>query len=116
MEGRGVETYLLNLVNFIFKRKRVPLVLKSGQINPIFKNCKKTNLVNKRHNDNLEKTQSLLQKVFTTGSSSLDAALILSEYIRSKNVHTLLILATLDTQKTFDVVDHCILLRNLFLN
>ena len=62
----------------------------------------------------LEKIQSLPQKGFTTGSSSIDAALILSECTsEAKNVRKSLILATLDAQKAFDVVDHCIPLRKL---
>ena len=72
-------------------------------------------ILNRRHNAQLEKTQSHLQKGFTAGSSSIDAALILSECIsEAKNMCKPLILATLDAQKAFDVVDHCILLRKLY--
>ena len=46
--GWGVDTYLLNLVNFIFKTKRIPSVLKSRQITPIFKKSEKTNPSNYR--------------------------------------------------------------------
>ncbi|MEW8547407.1 MAG: reverse transcriptase domain-containing protein, partial [Candidatus Thiodiazotropha sp.] len=72
-------------------------------------------ILNKRHNARLGESQSHLQKGFTAGSSSIDAALILSECIaEAKNMDKPLILATLDAQKAFDVVDHCILLRKLF--
>ena len=71
-------------------------------------------ILNKRHNMILEKSQSLLQKGFTSAYSSVDAALILSECIsKAKNMHKPLILATLVAKKTFDVVDHKILLRTL---
>ena len=43
--GQYVEIYLLNLVNFIFASKKVPQVLKSGLITPIFKKGEKTNLL-----------------------------------------------------------------------
>ena len=132
--GQYVETYLLNLVNFIFASKKhpppPPPVLKSGLITPIFKKGEKTNpanyrgitvtsillkvvehILNRRHNAQLEKTQSHLQKGFTAGSSSIDAALILSECISQVKP---LILATLDAQSTFDAVDHCILLRKRY--
>ncbi|MEW8547096.1 MAG: hypothetical protein AB2693_26575, partial [Candidatus Thiodiazotropha sp.] len=87
--GHCVEAYLVNLVNFIFAAKRVPPVLKSGQITPIFKKGEKTNpanyrgitvtsiilkvvehILNKRHNARLGESQSHLQKGFTAGSSS----------------------------------------------
>ena len=116
--GQYVEIYLLNLVNFIFASKKVPQVLKSGLITPIFKKGEKTNpanyrgitvtsillkivehILNRRHNAQLEKTQSHLQKGFTAGSTSIDAALILSECIsEAKNMRKPLILATLDAQ------------------
>ena len=120
-------------MNFVFASKTP--VLKSGLITPIFKKGEKTNpanyrgititsvllkvvehILNRRHNAQLEKkTQSHLQKGFTAGSLSIDAALILSECIsEAKNMCKPLILATLDAQKAFDVVNHCILLRKLY--
>ena len=82
--GLCVETYLLNLVNYIFATKRVPAALKSGMIIPIYKKGEKTDpanyrgitmtsvllkitehIHNKRHNNILEKSQSQLQKGFT---------------------------------------------------
>ena len=70
--------------------------------------------MNKRHNLIIGESQSRLQKGFTVGSSSI-AALILSECIaEAKNTRKPLVVATLDAQKGFDVVDHTILLRKLF--
>ena len=55
-------------------------------------------------------SQSRLQKGFTPGRSSIDAALILSECIaEAKNERKPLIVATLDAQKAFDVLDHKLL-------
>lgn len=77
--------------------------------------CWTHSILNKRHNVHLEKTWSFLQKSFTSGSSSTDAALILSECIfKAKNMPRPLILATLETKKPLHIVYHCILLRNLF--
>ena len=73
--------------------------------------------MNCRHNDILDKSQSDLQKGFTAGHSSIDAALILSECIaEAKNSKKPLIVAMLDAQKAFDVVDHDLLLRRLFFD
>ena len=64
-------------------------------------------VLNSRRNAILEITQSRLQKGFTSGCSSLNATLILSECINeSKNNKEELLFTTLDTQKMFDVVDH----------
>ena len=65
----------------------------------------------------LEPTQSWLQKGFTQGCSSLNAAVILIECIQeSKNTRQNLLLTTLDAQKAFDVVNHDSLLRRLYID
>ena len=70
-----------------------------------------------RHNKILEPAQSRLQRGFTTGCSSLNAAVIISECIQeSKNTKQNLLLTTLDAQKAFDVVDHSSLLRRLYFD
>ena len=57
-------------------------------------------ILNRRHNAILDKSQSSLQKGFTAGRSSIDAALILSECTAEiKNSHKPLIVAMLDAQK-----------------
>ena len=69
-------------------------------------------VLNIRHNAKLDPSQLRLQKGFTSGRSSIDAALILSECIaEAKNERMPLIVATLDAQKAFNVVDHKLLLR-----
>ena len=74
-------------------------------------------IINTRHNHIFAPTQSRIQKGFTPGCSSLNAAFILSECIleAANNKHDLL-LTTLDTQKTFDVVDQNSLFRKLYLD
>ena len=74
-------------------------------------------ILNERHNKILLETQSRLQKGFTSGSSSMGAALILSECINeAKDRRDQLYVATLDVQKAFDVVNHELLLRKLYLD
>ena len=73
--------------------------------------------MNERHNQILLDTQSRLQKGFTAGSSTMGAALILIECINeAKNEEEPLFVATLDVQKAFDVVNHELLLRKLYLD
>ena len=73
------------------------------------------NTLNRRHNFILDWTQSGLQRCFTAARTSTDAALFHSEYIsESKNSRELLVVAMLDAQKAFDVMDHNVLLRRLY--
>ena len=74
-------------------------------------------LQNLGHNLIFHESQSRLQKGFTAGCSSLNAALILSECIlEAGNNKRDLFVTTLDTQKAFDVVDQNSLLRKLYLD
>ena len=74
-------------------------------------------ILNARHSQILMNTQSRLQKGFTPGCSSLNAAFILSECILESAMNKQdLFLTTLDTQKAFDVVDQNSLLRKLYLD
>ena len=134
--GITIINYLRNMVNYVFERKQVPVALKEGLVTPIFKKGDKADpanyrgitvttvvlkviehILNRRHNPILEKSQSVLQKGFSPGRSSMDAALILSECIsEANNSKSPLIVAMLDAQKAFDVVDHDTLLRRLFLD
>ena len=111
-------------------------VLKEGTLTPIYKKgdtCDTGNysgntvtpvllkilehILNARHNEIFSCTKSRLQKGFTDGCSSLNAALILTECIlESASNKQYLWLTTLDTQKAFDVVDHGSLLRRLYLD
>ena len=134
----GITTvqYLRNLINYVFEQRHVPAALKEGLVTPIFKKGDKADptnyrgitvttvvlkvmehILNRRHNTFLDKSQSSLQKGFTPGRSSIDAALILSECIdEAKNSKKPPLVAMLDAQKAFDVVDHDSLLRRLYLD
>ena len=74
-------------------------------------------ILNRRHKEILNPSQSRLQRGFTTGCSSLNAAVIVSECIQeSKNTKQNLLFTTLDAQKAFDVVDQNSLLGRLYLD
>ena len=93
--------------------------MKEGLVTPIFKSRDKADpanyrgitvttvvlkviehILNRLHNPILEKSQSVLQKGFSP-------TLILSECIsEANNSKSTLIVAMLDAQKAFDVVDH----------
>ena len=128
--------FVTSMLNCLIKAKVVSAVLKEGIITPVYKKGDPTDPgnyrgitmtpvllkvlehdLNCRHNKILEETQSRLQKGFTSGCSSLNVAVILTECIlESKNNKEGLILTTLDTQKAFDVVNHNSLLRKLYLD
>ena len=116
----------------MIKLKAVFVDLKEGILTPIYKKGDPSDpgnyrevlehVLNTRHNKILEETKSRLQKEFTSVCSSVNAALILSEYVlESKNNKQELLLTALDRheQNAFDVVDvvdHNFLLRRLYLD
>ena len=132
----GIVPVLMNLVNIIFKLRRVPDLLKEAILTPVYKKVDATNpsnyrgisvtpvilkiiehILSNRHNPNLQLTQSKLQKGFTEKTSSMNAAMILSECINESRLQKKpLYVAALDVQKAFDVVDHDSLLRKLYLD
>jgi len=134
--GEALHRYIAKLVNTIFKNKEVPPLLKQGTITPVFKKgdakvpdnyrgitvtsiLLKTleHILNTRHKDIFQQTQSRLQTGFTKGTSSARSALLVTEcQLEAKAAKKQLIFVTLDTRKAFDVVNHKILLRNLFLD
>ena len=134
--GRDLVTFLTEFINYIVSSKHVSALLKEGIVTPIFKKGDDTDpgnyrgitvtpvllkilehILSKRHNKIFIETQSRLQRGFTQGCSSVNAALILTECIlESKNLKQDLLLTTLDTQKAFDVVDQNSLLRKLYLD
>ena len=63
-------------------------------------------------------SQSRLQKGFTLGCSSLNAAFILSECILEAKICKKrdILITTLDTQKAFDIVDYNSLLRRVYID
>ena len=134
--GRIVESFLLDMLNHLIHTKKVPFILKEKILTPIFKKGEPTepgnyrgitvtpvilkvleHNLNNSHSKILEPSQSRLQRGFTSGCSSLNAAVILTECIQeSKNTKQNLLITTLDAQKAFDVVDHNSLWRRLYLD
>ena len=111
--------FLTDMINYIFECKQGdrsdPANYRGITVTTVFLKVIE-HVLNIRHNAILDASQSRLQKGFTSGRSSIDAALILSECIDEfKNKRKPLIVATLDAQKAFDVVNHKLLLRRLFL-
>ncbi|MES9884558.1 MAG: reverse transcriptase family protein [Sedimenticola sp.] len=136
LAGSKGTMFLKDLLNHIIKEKHISPILKEGLLTPVFKKGDPENpsnyrgitvtsvimkvlehILNQRHNLILDQTQSKLQKGFTSGQSSMNAALILSETIaEAKNNKKPILLTTLDAQKAFDVVHHNSLLRKLYLD
>ena len=74
-------------------------------------------ILNARHNEVFMSTQSRLQRGFTEGYSSLNAAVIFTECVlESTHNKQDSWITTLDTQKAFDVVDHSSLRQRLYLD
>lgn len=123
LEGCDLVEFLTAFLNYLICAKKVSAVLKEGTLTPIYKKgdtCDPGNyrgitvtpvllkilehILNARHNE-ISSTQSRLQRGFTEGCSSLNAAVILTECIlESASNKQDLWLTTLDTQKAFDVV------------
>ncbi|MES9879262.1 MAG: reverse transcriptase domain-containing protein [Sedimenticola sp.] len=125
---------IVTIFNMILETKTIPDVFKSGVLTPIHKKGKDARLVDnyrgitvtsvlgklfeatilhrlKALNDN----QSQLQYGFTKGLSPSLAALLLSEAAgESSHEGDPLYIATLDTQKAFDVVHHQVLMKKLY--
>ena len=99
--GHAVESFLTDMLNYLVQSKKVSVTLKEGIVTPIFKKGEPTepgnyrgitvtpvilkvleHVLNNRHNKMLDPTQSRLQRGFTTGCSSLNAAVILTECIQ----------------------------------
>ena len=129
-----IETSLLYIINNIFRQKKVPDILKEGLLTPVYKKGDTSNpsnyrgisvtpillkvlqlVLNNRHNLTLKHSQSRLQKGFTEKTSSMNAALVLTECIsEAKSQKKPMYIAALDVQKAFDVVNHQFLLHKLY--
>ena len=136
LAGHEVSEFLTCFLNYLIDTGTVSVILKEGILTPTFKKGDLSNpenyrgitvtsvllkilehVFNTRHSLMLLDTQSRLQKRFTSGCSSLNAAFILSEYILESAITKQdLLLTTLDTQKAFDVVDQNSFLRKLYLD
>ncbi|MES9903311.1 MAG: reverse transcriptase family protein [Sedimenticola sp.] len=132
--GKTIIPTLTILYNKILSNGEVPYVFKSGIITPIHKKGKDaayvenyrgitiTSVLSKvfevlllKKMTMLNDDQSELQFGFTKGLSPSMASLLLSEsVIDAKNNQEPLYIATLDSQKAFDVVHHQILLSKLY--
>ena len=127
---------LTNFFNLILSQKCVLQKLKCGVITPVFKKGDNKvpdnyrgitvtpvllkileHILSSRHDPVLTSSQSGLQSGFTRDKSSIMSALLITEcQLEAKATKQKIILTTLDTRKAFDVVDHSILLQNLFLD
>lgn len=127
---------LSHFFNVILAQKQIPTSLRHGTITPVHKKgdiklpdnyrgitvtpiLLKTieHVINERHKKILHPTQSILQTGFTKGTSSTKSALLVSECLQeAKDENKHILFTTLDTRKAFDVVNHNLLLRNLFLD
>ena len=73
------------------------------------------NVLLSRIHPEIETKYSCLQRGFTSNTTSLSAALLVSELMNgAKDAGKNLFLASLDASKAFDVVDHASLLRRLY--
>ena len=101
------------LLTPVFKKGDItnPANYKGISVTPIYLKIL-GHILNNRHNQLLRYYQSKLQKGFTEKTSSMNAALILSECINeAKSQKTPMYIAALDVQKAFDVVNHNFLLH-----
>ena len=134
----GIETieFLSLLLNYIIRSRSISAVLKEGILTPFYKKGDLNypenyrgitvtpvhlkilkRILNAGYNAIYQENQSRLQKGFTPGCSSLNAALILTEcLLKDGNNKTDVYVMTLDTQKAFDVVDQNSLLGRLYLD
>ncbi|CAG2236421.1 unnamed protein product [Mytilus edulis] len=128
-------TYIVQIVNLIFKDKDLPQETKEGVVSPVHKSGKDklhpenyrgitvtntfSTLIEGILKDRLEpkllKVQSKLQRGFTEKTSSLNTAFIVSAAADFyKEIIEELILLTLDAQKAFDKLHHEILFNKMY--
>ena len=129
--------FLTMLINKIFKKQRIPEILKTGLLTPIYKNKgERKDAKNYRgitvlpivlklieyllREDLREVTlpqQSKLQRGFTEQASPLNAAFLVEEFYRErKDLEKPVYIAFLDAKSAFDVVVNEILMRKVYLS
>ncbi|VDI02365.1 Hypothetical predicted protein [Mytilus galloprovincialis] len=132
--GKSISQNIMSLFNNIMLTGEIPKVFKTGILTPVHKKGKDSTLPTNYRGItvtsalgkvfeyalldkmiDLNNNQSELQFGFTQGLSPIMAALIVSEgIVHAKQQNLNLFLATLDSQKAFDVVHHMILMEKLF--
>ncbi|CAC5363410.1 unnamed protein product [Mytilus coruscus] len=131
---RSISPNKLSLFNNIMQTGEIPKVFKTGILTPVHRKGKDSTLPTNYRGItvtsalgkvfeyalldkmlDLNSNQSDLQFGFTQGLSPIMAALIVSEgTVHAKQQNLNMFLATLDSQKAFDVVHHMILMEKLF--
>ena len=135
--GHSVLGILCAIFNAIFELQTVPDVLKLGTLSPVFKK-KGQKSISKNYRgitvlpvigkllelivrnilrSILDPQQNPMQRGFTAGSSPLNCALLIEEYVREcmdNNCQSFV--ALLDAKSAFDVVRHHNLFRKLYLS
>ena len=128
--------FIVMLINQIFEYQKIPEMLKTGLLTPIYKN-KGDGKDSKNYRgitvlpillkviefilrEDLKEValpvQSQLQRGFTENSSPLNAAFLVEEFYReSKNLNKPVYIAFLDAKSAFDVVVREILMRKVYL-
>ncbi|MES9882130.1 MAG: reverse transcriptase family protein [Sedimenticola sp.] len=123
--------YIVKTFNSILSERQVPDLFKTGILTPVLKKSKDATKMDNYRGitvtavlgklfeyvilERITITQSNLQFGFTKGLSPSMASLIVSEAkIEAERNCNTIYLATLDSQKAFDVVDHRILLDKLY--
>lgn len=135
LAGEAIIPPIADIINDIFIQLDIPDDLKKGSLTPVLKKNKDkripgnyrgitvTNSFTKvleailkdRIDQIFDPQQSKLQRGFTTKSSSLNAAYLITEvYNYHKEMGKPLILVSLDAQKAFDTVNHEILFNKLY--
>ena len=121
---------ITKIFNHILDTKKIPAVFKTGVITPVLKKGKDSKLLENYRGitvtaifekvfeyallEKLHIAQSEMQFGFTEGLSPAMAGLLISEAkAKSQENKTYIYVATLDSQKAFDVVHHAILLDKL---
>lgn len=133
--GQQVLSTIHTLINDILLNHEVPVNLKLGILNPIFKNkgnCRESQnyrgititpvltrileaTLKARINPILHRQQHPLQRGFTRNSSPMNCALLVEEFYRNnKDLKKPTYIAFMDVKSAFDVVVHPNLMRKLY--
>lgn len=135
--GQEINQHLADVFSAILDESVIPHAFKEGVTIPILKKGKSSlhhdnyrgititstigkileHILLKRLKTKTTTIQSRLQRGFTEGTSSLTAALILSEQMNEAlDNKSELYIASLDARKAFDMVYHPLLMRKLYLS